>query len=86
MIDVQAGLGKPVTTFPTLKITSKELTVVGSVRYVGDCFQTAISLMASGAVDLKPLISKTYPLTKAEEAFEAVRAGVEIKVIVMNQD
>ncbi|WVQ78502.1 hypothetical protein IAT38_000588 [Cryptococcus sp. DSM 104549] len=83
---VQAGLGKPITTFPTLKITSKELTVVGSVRYTGDCFETAIDMMARGAVNLKPLITKTYPLTKSEEAFEAVRAGVEIKVVVMNQE
>jgi len=83
---VQAGLGKPVTTFPTLKITSKELTVVGSVRYTGNCFETAIGLISRGAVDLKPLVTKVYPLTKSEEAFKAVQAGVEIKVVVMNQD
>ncbi|KAK8858800.1 hypothetical protein IAR55_003030 [Kwoniella newhampshirensis] len=83
---VQAGLGKPITSFPTLKITSKELTVVGTVRYTGDCFETAIGMMASGAVDLKPLITKTYPLTKSIEAFEAVREGSEIKVVVMNQE
>jgi NADPH:quinone reductase-like Zn-dependent oxidoreductase len=85
-VDVQAGLGKPVTTFPTLKITSKELSVIGSVRYTGNCFQTAIDMMARGAVNLKPLITKTYPLAKCQEAFEAVRAGVEIKIIVMNQE
>ncbi len=86
LADVQAGLGRPTSTFPTLKIVSKELNVIGTVRYTGNCFETAIDMMAREVIDLKPLITKTYPLTESEAAFKAVRAGVEIKVIIMNQE
>jgi hypothetical protein len=35
---------------------------------------------------LKQLITKTFPLSQSKEAFEAVRAGNDIKVIVKNQE
>lgn len=46
----------------------------------------AIDLLSRGVVDLKQLITKTYPLTQSTDAFEAVRGGKEIKVIIKNQE
>jgi D-xylulose reductase len=58
----------------------------GTVRYTPGCFADAISLLARKKVDLKPLITSTYPLTKASEAFEAQHARKDIKIIIMNQE
>jgi len=83
--DVQAGLGPMFNKFPTFLIVAKEIDVIGSVRYTAGCFQTAIDLMASGKIDMKPLITSTYPLSKSVEALEAVRSGNDLKVVIMNQ-
>jgi len=37
-------------------------------------------------VDLKQLITKSFPLSQSRDAFEAVASGNEIKVIVRNQE
>lgn len=83
--DVQAGLGRPINSFPTLQVVAKELDVIGTVRYTAGCFQTAIDFMAEGKIDLKPMITKTYPLRESKEALEAVKRGGDLKVVVMSQ-
>ncbi|KAK7471015.1 hypothetical protein VKT23_002428 [Stygiomarasmius scandens] len=84
--DVAAGLGRAINSFPTVQIVGKELDVVGSVRYTAGCFQTAIELASSGKVDLKPLVTAKFPLSKSAEALEAVRKGDDLKVVIMNQE
>ncbi|BEI85011.1 hypothetical protein CcaverHIS002_0504120 [Cutaneotrichosporon cavernicola] len=81
------GLGHHQTmTFPTLAVTNKEIDVKGITRYTSPCFPHALDLLRRGAVDLKPLITRTFPLSQSQEAFEAVEGGNEIKVIIMNQE
>lgn len=84
-VDVQAGLGRAINSFPTVEVVAKELDVIGSVRYTAGCFQTAIDLVVSGKVDLKPLITAIFPLSRSTEALEAVRRGDDLKVVIMNQ-
>jgi D-xylulose reductase len=79
-------MGKPMTSFPTLELSAKELDVRGSLRYTTGCFEDASDLLERKLVDLKPLITRTFPLAQSEEAFKAVRAGSEIKIVVMNQE
>lgn len=43
-------------------------------------------MLRRGVVDLKPLITATFPLARAQEAFEAVAGGNEIKVIIKNDE
>jgi D-xylulose reductase len=74
-----------VTPFPTFSIVAKEITVVGSVRHTAGCFQAAIDLVARKRVDLRPLITSVYPLTKSVDALEAVRKGDDMKIVIMNQ-
>ncbi|KAF9036043.1 GroES-like protein [Hymenopellis radicata] len=82
---VQAGLGRAVNSFPTFQIVAKELDVVGSVRYTSGCFKVAIDMMAQGKIDLKPMITAVFPLSRSKEALEAVRKGEDLKVVIMNQ-
>ena len=60
--------------------------MLGITRYSPPCFPRAIDLLARNQVDLKQLITKKFPLSKSYEALEAVRAGNDIKVLILNQE
>lgn len=87
---VQAGLAPggagALTLFPTFALADRELTIRGSLRYTAGCFEDAIALVASGAVDPAPLVTRTVPLSRVEDAFDAFASGHEIKVVIMNQE
>lgn len=84
---LQVGLGHIQTNiFPTIAVTNKELDVRGITRYTASCFPSAIEMLARGVVDIAPLITATFPMSRARDAFEAVAAGNDIKVIIRNQE
>lgn len=66
-IIVQLGLGGDMT-LPVQAMTAKELQLRGSFRFHKEFF-TAVGLMQSGRIDVKPLITQTVPLSDAENAF-----------------
>ncbi|NNU80414.1 L-idonate 5-dehydrogenase [Halovulum dunhuangense] len=65
---VQLGLGGDMT-LPLQAMTAKELSLKGSFRFHAEFF-TAVSLMRKGLIDPAPLITQTFPLSAAREAFE----------------
>lgn len=79
-------MGAPLASFPTLQVATKELNVLGTYRYSAGCFEDGVDLLQRGLVSLKPLITKTFPLDQAEDAFQAVKAGKEVKIVIMNQE
>ncbi|KAI0160511.1 GroES-like protein [Xylariaceae sp. FL1272] len=86
-IYLQVGLGHVQThIFPTIAVTNKDLEVRGLTRYTATAFPSAIDMLRRGVVDLKPLITATFPLSRAQDAFEAVAGGNEMKVIIKNQE
>ncbi|WVQ79148.1 hypothetical protein IAT38_001244 [Cryptococcus sp. DSM 104549] len=72
--------------FPTLAVTNKEINVMGITRYTASCFPSALDMLSRGVVDVKQLITKKFPLTESKDAFEAVAAGGDVKVIIKNQE
>ena len=64
---MQLGLGGDMTV-PMMQITVKELDLRGSFRFHEE-FATAVKLMQSGLIDVKPVITHTIPLVDAELAF-----------------
>ncbi len=66
-IAMQLGLGGDMT-LPMMQLTAKEISLRGSFRFHSE-FATAIELMSSGLVDLKPLITHSIPLVDAVSAF-----------------
>ncbi|MGV0820602.1 L-idonate 5-dehydrogenase [Martelella sp. AMO21009] len=72
---VQLGLGGDVA-LPQNLVVSKEIEIRGSFRFQEE-YGLAVDLLNKGLVDVKPLISATYPLANAVEAFENAgnRAG-----------
>jgi L-idonate 5-dehydrogenase len=79
---VQIGSINGNVELPANLIMSKELRYLGSFRY-GDIYPISMSLLATRRVDVRPLISATYPLPKVTDAFElAAERGDTIKVQV----
>jgi D-xylulose reductase len=72
---VQVGMGTPNVQLPLTVLLVKELQLRGSFRYGAGAYSTAISLVAQGRIDLKPLITHRYTFDQTAEAFETVKAG-----------
>lgn len=82
---VQCGFLPTNVLFPMMQAITKELDIITSLRYTSGCFQTAVDLLESGKIDVMPMITSVLPLTKTEEALASLRAGKELKVVIMNQ-
>jgi len=67
---VLVGMGADDASLPVSRIQERELTVTGTFRYA-NTWPTAIALVASGQVDLAPLVTGHFGLTQAEEALTA---------------
>lgn len=77
------GNGKKETTFNHSIILKKELNIYGSRNSLND-FGPIIRLIESKKIDLSPIISDTYELENAIDAFETLRNndGSKAKVLV----
>ena len=79
---VVVGLyAEEMTFYPTLAVR-RELSLLFSYSCNYADYQTALGLLASGAIDPGPLLSK-YPLEGAAEAFEAVGKGRTVKAMLL---
>lgn len=66
---VVVGLPVEPVNFDIASLSVKEVTIRSVFRYAHQ-YERAINLMASGRVDLKPLISETFPFERSVEAFD----------------
>jgi L-idonate 5-dehydrogenase len=64
---MQLGLGGDMT-LPVQAMTAKEIELRGSFRFHAEFF-TAVQMMQSGRLDVRPLITQSLPLTDAVAAF-----------------
>lgn len=70
-------------TFPLTQLQRRELTVIGSFRYV-DSFPEAVELAASGRIALEPLITSRYPLEETAAALGATKQdAIQVKAVVL---
>jgi D-xylulose reductase len=79
---VQGGMGRDEITFPIMATCTKELTVKGSFRYGPGDYDLAVGLASSGQVDVKKLITRKVNFEDAIQAFEDVKNGKAIKVLI----
>ena len=68
---VQVGVAGP-TQVPLNLMVGKEIQFVGSQRFDAE-FAQAVALIGSGAIDPRPMITGTFPVTEAQAAFGAAR-------------
>ncbi|SPO02428.1 probable xylitol dehydrogenase [Cephalotrichum gorgonifer] len=79
---VQGGMGKSDINFPIMKLCLKEVTAKGSFRYGSGDYKLAVQLLSSGLVDVKKMVSGVVAFKDAEKAFEKVREGQVIKMLI----
>lgn len=60
-----------------------EVRLQGSATYTKKDFESSIALIGAGAVDASRFITSVYPLDRANEAFAAIAAGGEVKIVVV---
>jgi L-idonate 5-dehydrogenase len=65
---VQLGLGGDVS-IPQNMVVAKELSICGSFRFHAE-FALAVRLINEGRVDLRPMVTRAFPLSQARQAFE----------------
>ena len=64
-------------------VAFRELRLVGIRMYTPAEFDRAICLVASGEINVAPLITDVYPLDRAVEAFDRTEAGTDnIKILI----
>ena len=79
---VQLGMLPPgETPVPVNLLQTREIDLVGSFRS-HDEFRLAVELIVGGKVDVSPILSGTFPLEQAGEAF--ARAGDRSKVVKLH--
>ena len=77
------GLPSRPVELTAVTVIGKEIDVVGSIIYVEE-FPLAIDLLAKGAFDIESLISLVLPMTRFEEAFEALANPVSTLKILLH--
>ncbi|KAK3739025.1 hypothetical protein QZH41_010484, partial [Actinostola sp. cb2023] len=77
------GLGENDINIPIVEAIVREVDIRGVFAY-RNCYPTALAMVASGAINVKPLITHHFKLKDSLEAFETSRtgAGGAIKVII----
>ncbi|KJE93008.1 sorbitol dehydrogenase [Capsaspora owczarzaki ATCC 30864] len=80
---VLVGLGAPEVNMPIVDAAVREVDIRGIFRYV-NAYPTALAMIASGTVNVKPLITHHFKLNDAIQAFETAKtgAGGAIKVMI----
>ena len=76
------GIAAGPTTIPLHLVQDREIAVIGSLMYVRRDVLAAIDLLAAGAVAAEDLITATFPLDRAAEAFAASIHPDQVKVLV----
>ncbi|XP_026325814.1 sorbitol dehydrogenase-like [Hyposmocoma kahamanoa] len=80
-VAVLVGMGSPELTVPLAGAVAREVDIRGIFRYVNE-YPIALSLVASGKIDVKPLVTHHYTLEETLEAYEVARQGLGIKVMI----
>lgn len=78
---VLVGLGEEMASVPLVNAAVREVDIRGVFRYC-NTWPMAIAMLASGKVNVKPLVTHRFPLEEAAQAFETTRQGRGVKVML----
>lgn len=76
------GMSQPEMKLPLFQAAFREIDIRGIFRY-RNTYPTCISLLSSGRVDVKPLITHRFSIEALIEAFEVARTGRDGAIKVM---
>jgi len=74
---------KPFQNIPLFEAADKEIDIIGSFRYA-NAYPLALELVASGQINVKPLVTHHFDVSNCQEAFEVAEVGRDgaIKVAI----
>ena len=79
---VVVGVPPGDVTIPLPMIQDSQLRIQGSATYLPEDVNDAIDLLASGAVDVRAMVTSVRPLAEAADAFADAASGAHIKVLL----
>jgi len=74
---VVEGVAHGAVTIPLHLVQDRELRLQGTAMYVREDVERAIALIEGGSVPVERLVTRSYPLEQAAEAFRAAAKGVD---------
>ncbi|XP_075979291.1 sorbitol dehydrogenase-like [Anticarsia gemmatalis] len=80
-VAVLVGMGAAEQTVPLAGALAREVDIRGIFRYVNE-YPIALALVASGKINVKPLVTHHFSLEDTVEAYEVARQGTGIKVMI----
>jgi L-iditol 2-dehydrogenase len=78
----KVGWGPQPLGFSLDQLVQKNIRLQGSFSHNWPIWEKVIALLASGALDVKPIIGGIWPITQWEEAFEKMHKGIVVKSIL----
>ena len=78
----KVGWGPQPLGFSLDPLVQKNITLQGSFSHNWPIWERVISLLASGQLDVKPIIGGVWPLDRWREAFEKMQGGEVVKAIL----
>ncbi len=78
------GWGPQPLDFSLDPLVAKAVTLQGSFSHTFPTWERALGLIASGQVNLKPVIGGVYPLRDWHEAFSRMEQGMNVKSVFVN--
>lgn len=80
-VAVLVGMGAPEQTVPLAGTLAREVDIRGVFRYVNE-YPIALNMVASGKINVKPLVTHHFSMEQTLEAYEVARQGSGIKVMI----
>lgn len=80
---VVIGVPRGPVEIPLPLIQDREIRIQGSAMYVAQDVARAIELISKRTVDANRIVTATFPLERAAEAFSAARSGDHLKVQIL---
>ncbi len=77
------GWGPEPLGFNLDPLVQKAVTLQGSFSHLHATWERVLALLASGQIDLTPIIGGVYPIARWEEAFERMEAGENVKSVLL---
>jgi alcohol dehydrogenase/L-iditol 2-dehydrogenase len=79
---IKVGWGPQPMQFSLDPLVQKNVTLSGSFSHNWPIWERVISMIASGQIDLEPVISRVAPLEVWHECFEKMEAGEYVKAVL----